>query len=81
MSLPISMLGLRRLFARLIAMLRPARAPASAQARGPRHVSAAHIAIGSYSRRYPGRTSAAELRRNLGWVAVMAARSHRDRRA
>jgi hypothetical protein len=77
MSMPISMLGLRRVFARLIAMLRPARAPASAQARG----NASHVSIGSYSRRYPGRTSAAELRRNLGWVAVMAARSHRDRRA
>ncbi|QDO96709.1 hypothetical protein FNB15_05190 [Ferrovibrio terrae] len=67
---------LRRLFARLFAMLRPARAPA--QARGN---AAAHVPISSFHRRFPGRTPAQDLRRNLGWVAVLPARSHRDRRA
>jgi hypothetical protein len=62
---------LRLLFAKLFALLRPAR---------PQR-TAAYRTVSSYSRRYPGRTSAAELRRNLGWVAVLAARSHRDRRA
>jgi hypothetical protein len=75
MNMPISMLGLRRLLARLSALLR---LPAAA---APARDKPAHVPISSYSRRYPGRTTAAELRRNLGWVAVMAARSHRDRRA
>lgn len=64
---------LRRLLAKLLALLQPAQIPSARSAR--------HIPIGSYSRRYPGRTPATELRRNLGWVAVMAARPHRDRRA
>lgn len=64
---------LRRLLAKLLALLQPAQTLPARSAR--------HIPIGSYSRRYPGRTPAAELRRNLGWVAVTAARSHRDRRA
>jgi hypothetical protein len=68
-----------RIFARLIALLGPARG--QTLARAPAELNPKHILISSYSRRYPGRTSAAELRRNLGWVAVMAARSHRDRRA
>lgn len=62
---------LRRLLAKLSALLRPAR---------PRRM-AVHRVISSYSRRYPGRTPAAELRRNLGWIAVTASGSHRDRRA
>jgi len=67
----MSMALLRRLFAQLLALLRPAR---------PQR-AASHRTISSYDRRYPGRTPASELRRNLGWVAVMAARPHRDRRA
>jgi hypothetical protein len=62
---------LRRLFAKFLALLRPAR---------PQH-GTPHRTISSYDRRYPGRTPAAELRRNLGWVAVTAGHSHRDRRA
>lgn len=65
---------LRLLFAKLFAMLWLTKPQPSAH-RG------SHMPISSYSRRYPGRTPAHELRRNPGWVAVMAARSHRDRRA
>jgi hypothetical protein len=75
MNMPISMLGLRRLLARLSALLRPSAAVAPARGKP------VYMPIGSYSRRYPGLTTATDLRRNLGWVAVMAARSHRDRRA
>ncbi|PJI43839.1 MAG: hypothetical protein CTR53_02190 [Ferrovibrio sp.] len=70
---------MRRILARLLAWLESAWAQTLAQA--PAMRSAAHIPISSYNRRYPGRTPASELRRNLGWVAVMAARPHRDRRA
>lgn len=70
---------LRRLLTRLLGILRriqrQARGPAQAQPVTTRRF------ISSYSRRYPGRTPASKLRRNLGWVAVMAARLHRDRRA
>lgn len=64
---------LRRLLAKLLALLQPAQSLPARDAR--------HVAIGSYSRRYPGRTPEAELRRNLGWIAMTADRSHRDRRA
>jgi hypothetical protein len=64
---------LRRLLAKLLALLQPAQTQPARDARP--------VAIGSYSRRYPGRTPEAELRRNLGWIAVTADRSHRDRRA
>lgn len=67
----MSMAPLRRLLAKLFAMLRPAR---------PQRITM-HTPISSYSRRYPGRTPVTELRGNPGWVAVMAARPHRDRRA
>ncbi len=40
-----------------------------------------HISISSFQRRYPGRTPASELRRNLGWIAATANQPHRDRRA
>jgi hypothetical protein len=65
---------IRALFQALLALLRPARAQ-----QGAGRVS--HHPVSSYTRRYPGRTPEAELRRNLGWVAVTADRSHRDRRA
>jgi hypothetical protein len=64
---------LRRLLAKLLALLQPAQTLPARDAR--------HVAISSYSRRYPGRTPEAELRRNLGWIAATADRSHRDRRA
>lgn len=67
---------LRSLLAELLALLRLSPRPRVATRRNP-----THIPISSFQRRYPGRTPAAELRRNLGWIAVMAARSHRDRRA
>jgi len=67
---------LLRLFAKLMALLRPARPQRVAI-----YSAAAHRTISSYNRRYPGRTSAAELRRNRGWIAYAANRPHRDRRA
>lgn len=66
---------LRRLLLQLLILLRPSRSQQAAQR------SASHIPIGSFQRRYPGRTPAAELRRNLGWIAVTANHPHRDRRA
>jgi hypothetical protein len=73
------MMMLRRIFDRLIALLGPARG--QTLTRAPAERNPRHIPISSYSRRYPGRTPAAELRRNLGWVAATANRSHRDLRA
>jgi hypothetical protein len=68
------------LFVRLLALLRPALRPGLRFGRAQRDAGR-HRPISSYTRRYPGRTPAAELRRNLGWIAVTADRSHRDRRA
>ncbi|MEK9971675.1 MAG: hypothetical protein VW600_21260 [Ferrovibrio sp.] len=62
------------LFRRLLAMLHRAR-PRQPAGQTP------HLPVSSYTRRYPGRTPAAELRRNLGWIAVSADRPHQDRRA
>ncbi len=73
------MMLLRRILARLFALLGPDQAQTWVQA--PAERNATHISISSFQRRYPGRTSAADLRRNLGWIAVTAGRSHRDRRA
>ncbi|MFN3402299.1 MAG: hypothetical protein ACK4Z4_18315 [Ferrovibrio sp.] len=70
---------LRRLFARLMALLGLARG--QTLMRAPAERNARHILISSFNRRYPGRTPASELRRNLGWIAATANRPHRDRRA
>jgi hypothetical protein len=43
--------------------------------------TASHIPIASYSRRYPGRSSARDLRQSLGWIARTAGQHHQDRRA
>jgi hypothetical protein len=70
----MSMAILRALLAKLFAALRPGR-PAIAR-RQP-----IHRVIASYARRYPGRSSALELRQTLGWVAATTRHSHQDRRA
>lgn len=46
-----------------------------------RHSVVHPVAIASFTRRYPGRSTALELRRNLGWIAVTTRHSHQDRRA
>ncbi len=66
---------LRRLLLQLLILLRPSRSQQAVQR------TAFHIPISSFNRRYPGRTPAAELRRNLGWIADQANRPYRDRRA
>jgi hypothetical protein len=66
---------LRRWLTRLLGLLHRMKRPVQAQP------VITHISISSFQRRYPGRTPASELRRNLGWIAATANRPHRDRRA
>lgn len=71
------MTRLRSLLAKLASLLRRQARPQAAPARS----TTAHITTSSFQRRYPGRTPTSELRHNPGWVAMTAARPHRDRRA
>lgn len=40
-----------------------------------------HIAIASHTRRYPGRSSALDLRLSQGWISPERRLTHQDRRA
>jgi hypothetical protein len=47
----------------------------------PSAVAPLHRPVSSHTRRYPGRSSALQLRQNLGWVVLHGGHAHRNRRA
>ncbi|WP_341909129.1 hypothetical protein [Ferrovibrio terrae] len=58
----------------LLAALRPQPSPAADR-------PTIHIAIASHTRRYPGRSSALDLRLSQGWISPERRLAHQDRRA
>jgi hypothetical protein len=75
----MTMMLLRRLLARLQAVLLTALRRGAHRPAPPRR--ARHVAIASHSRRYPGRSTALSLRQTPGWIAAASLHSHQDRRA
>ncbi len=51
--------------------------------RRPRPVAcnAIHMPIASHTRRYPGRSTALDLRVSQGWISAERRQAHQDRRA